>query len=273
VINNPGAVPRPVPRRHWHGVFSSVTANGAQEAIIYVSAEFQQNAEPHIATWPSRVQIAAGQEKAVTPQEFHQWVNQNNGILCKITAQRRPETSPNNEVLLSQLINSLAEKSMYAVASWPLPNGAGLRKMMIMIALRGMLMGAVFPLTGFSEMPKVGSAPQQLVQQSGQQTSQQPTQQIPQPQLSATSIPPEHIPRLHNISHNQMAMMRAMQARFGGAGRNMGPPVSGNIGDLPGAIHQSGTVNPVAQQHPQIPSGLSLEMMQALIQRKQDSGG
>ena len=40
------------------------------------------------------------------------WANQNNGILCKITAQQRPEIPPNNQVLLGQLINSLAEKSM-----------------------------------------------------------------------------------------------------------------------------------------------------------------
>lgn len=44
--NNPGMAPQPGPRRQWHGMFSSVTANGAQEAIIYVSVEFQQNAEP-----------------------------------------------------------------------------------------------------------------------------------------------------------------------------------------------------------------------------------
>ena len=68
----------------------------------------------HLTTWPSKIQIAAAQEKVVTPQEFHLWVNQNNGMLCKITAQRRPET-PNNEVLLSQLINSLAEKSMVSL--------------------------------------------------------------------------------------------------------------------------------------------------------------
>ena len=51
----------------------------------------------------------------VAPQEFHLWVNQNNGILCKITPQRRPETPPNNEVLLSQLIHSLTEKSMVSL--------------------------------------------------------------------------------------------------------------------------------------------------------------
>ena len=45
--NNPGAVLRPGPRgRQWHGMFSSVTANGAQETIIYVSVDFQPNAEP-----------------------------------------------------------------------------------------------------------------------------------------------------------------------------------------------------------------------------------
>ena len=135
--------------------------------------------------------------------------------------------------------------------------------MMIMIPLRGMLMGAVFPLTGFYEMPKAGFVPQ--LQQPGQHTPQQPAQQTPQPQLSTTSIPPELIPRLHNISHDQMAMLRAMHARFGGAGRN--------VGGLPGAISQSGAVNPVAQQHQQIPSGISPEMIQALMQRKQDGGG
>ena len=46
MANNPGMVPRPNPRLQWHGMFSSVTANGAQEAIIYVSVEFPQNAEP-----------------------------------------------------------------------------------------------------------------------------------------------------------------------------------------------------------------------------------
>ena len=112
-----------------------------------------------------------------------------------------------------------------------------------MIALRGMLMGAVFPLTGFSEMPKGGSVPQQPIQQPGQQQS------APQPRLSATSIPPEFIPRLHNISHDQLAMFRAMQTRLAGG------------------------TNPVAQQHQQIPSGISLEVMQALMQRKQDGSG
>ena len=120
---------------------------------------------------------------------------------------------------------------------------------MIMISIRGMLMGVVFPLTGFNEMPKAVSIPQQPVQQP----LQQPVQQTPQPQLSATSIPPELTPRLHNISRDQI--IRAMQARSGGAG----------------AMFQPGTVNPVAQQ--QIPSGLNLEMMQALMQRKQDGGG
>jgi hypothetical protein len=144
---------------------------------------------------------------------------------------------------------------------------------MIMIALRGMLMGAVFPLTGFSEMPKAGSVPQQVAQQSGQQTLQQPVQQTPQPQPSATSIPPELVPRLANISRDQMAMIRAMHARLGGTGRNVGPPVPGNAGDLSVSMFQPGTANPAAQQHQQNPSGISLEMMQALLQRKQDGGG
>ena len=144
---------------------------------------------------------------------------------------------------------------------------------MIMIALRGVLMGAVFPLTGFSEMPKVGSVPQQLGQQmlQQQQQQQQPVQQAMQPQPSAAQVPPD--PRLHTISREQIAIMRAMQARFGGSGRNIGPPVPGTIGELPGAGFQSGTTNPAAQQHHQIPSGLSLEVMQALIQRKQDGSG
>ena len=141
---------------------------------------------------------------------------------------------------------------------------------MIMIALRGMLMGAVFPLTGFSEMPKAGSVQQQLAQQPGQQTLQQ---QTPQPQLSATSISPELAPRLQNISRDQMAMIRAMHARFGGAGRNAGLPATGNVGDLPSSMFPSGTANPVAQQHQQIPPGISFEMMQALLQRKQEGGG
>lgn len=68
----------------------------------------------HVAIWPPKIQIAAAQEKMVTPQEFHLWASQNNGILCKVTAQRRPE-APNNEALLNQLINSLAEKSMVSL--------------------------------------------------------------------------------------------------------------------------------------------------------------
>jgi len=146
----------------------------------------------------------------------------------------------------------------YAVASWPLPNGAGVCKTMIMIALRGVLMGAVFPLTGFSEMPKAGSTPQQAIQQ----TPQQPVQQIPQPQSSVASIPPELIPRLHNISRDQIAAMRAMQARLSGTGRN--------IGDLPGATFQPGNIGPATQQ---LPPGVSLEMIQALAQRRQDGSG
>ena len=138
-------------------------------------------------------------------------------------------------------------------------------KMMIMLAFRGMLMGAVFPLTGFSEMPKAGSTPQQPIQQ----TPQQPIQQTSQPQPPVASIPPEFIPRLHNTNREQIAAMRAMQARFGGGGRS--------IGDLPGVTFQSGNVNPATQQQQQqqqqIPPGLSLEMMQALIQRRQDGGG
>jgi len=143
--------------------------------------------------------------------------------------------------------------------------------MMIMIPLRGALMGAVFPLTGFSEMPKAGPAPQQPVQQPGQ-TTQQPAQQTQQPQVSAASIPPELMPRPHNI-HDQMAMIRAMHARFGGTGRNIGLPVSGNVGGLPGTTSQSGIVNPVTQQHQQLPSGLNFEMMQTLMQRRQDGSG
>ena len=70
------------------------------------------SSQSHLATWPSKIQIAAAQERVVSPQEFLLWTNQNNGILCRILAQRRPETPPNNDVLLSQLVNSLAEKSM-----------------------------------------------------------------------------------------------------------------------------------------------------------------
>lgn len=136
-----------------------------------------------------------------------------------------------------------------------------MRKTMVMLAFRGILMGAVFPLTGFSELPKAASAPQQAIQQ----TPQQPIHQTPQPQPSTTSISPELVPRLHNISREQIAMMRAMQARLGGAG--------GSVGGLPGATFQSGGVNPATQQQQQIPPGLSLEMMQALIQRRQDGSG
>lgn len=232
-----------------------MTANGAQEALIYVSVEFQQNAEPHTATWPQKIQISPAQEKAIPPREFYQWANQNNGVLCKITAQRRPETPLNNEILWNQLVGSLSEKSMYAVAGWLLPNGAGLRKTMIMIAAKGMLMGAAFPLTGFSEMPKAGLVPQQQVQQPGQQ---QPGQKTNQQQLSATFITPEIMQRVQ--------MMRAMQARLGATGRSIGPPFTGNVGDFSGSSLQPGTTNP-AQQHP---SGMYPEFMQALIQRKQD---
>ena len=136
------------------------------------------------------------------------------------------------------------------MAGWPLPNGAGVRKTLIMTAVNGMLMGAVFPLTGFSEMPKGGPAPQQLVQQ--------PVQQAIPSQLSATSIPPELIPRLQ--------MLRAMQARG-----NLGPPFTGNVGDYPGLPMQPGIANP-AQQQQQIPQGINFDMMQmqALMRRQQD---
>ena len=149
--------------------------------------------------------------------------------------------------------------SKYAVASWPLPNGTGVRKTMIMLAVGRVLMGAVFPLTGFTEMPKAGFVPQQLVQQPGQQTPQQQVQQISQ--LSMPSIPPELIPRLQ--------MYRAMQARGGATGRNVGPPFTGTFGDLPGSTPQPGTANSI-QQHQQVPSAINFDMMQALMQRKQD---
>lgn len=128
---------------------------------------------------------------------------------------------------------------------------------MIMLAVKGMLMGAVFPLMGFTEMPKAGPILQQPVQQSGRQVLQQPVQQMTQAQLSA--IPPEF----------QLQMIRAMHARLGTTGRNVGPPFTGNIGELPGSTPQPGTTNR-AHQHQQIPSGINLEMMQALMQRKQD---
>lgn len=138
-----------------------------------------------------------------------------------------------------------------------------------MSAFRGVLMGAAFPLTGFSEVPQGRSVPQ-----SGQQTFQQPVQQIPQPQQPMTPIPPGFLgpPRVHNISREQMAIIRAMQARITGAGRVGGLTGTGNIGDLPGSAFQAGTTNPVGQQHQQIPPGITLEMMQALIQRKQEGG-
>ena len=132
---------------------------------------------------------------------------------------------------------------------------------MVMLVVGKALMGAVFPLTGVTEMPGAGPISQQSVQQPGQQTVQQPVQQIMQPQQSATSIPPELIPRLQ--------MIRAMQARLGATGRNIGPPFTGNVGDFPGSAPQPGTTNP-AQQHQQVPQGISLEMVQALMQRRQD---
>lgn len=145
-----------------------------------------------------------------------------------------------------------------------------MRKTLIMFALRGVLMGAAFPLTGFSEVPKGGAVPQ-----SGQQALQQPVQQISQPQQPMTSIPPGFLgpPRMRNISHEQMAMIRAMQARFAGAGRGAGLTGTGNVGDLPGPMFQPGTANPAGQQHQQIPPGISLEMMQALMQQRKQEGG
>lgn len=142
--------------------------------------------------------------------------------------------------------NEMLTYPKYAVASWLLPNGGGVRRTMIMTAATGSLVGAVFPLTGFTGMPQAGPI-SQPVQQPG---FQQPTQQTTQPQLSAASIPPELIPRLQ--------MMRAMQARLGATGRNM-----------PGSMLQPGATN-TTQQHGQIPSGTNFEMMQALMQRKQD---
>jgi hypothetical protein len=59
--------------------------------------------------------MLAVQEKLATPQEFQQWVNQNNGILCRITPQQRPETPSNNEALLGQLTNKLAERSLVSL--------------------------------------------------------------------------------------------------------------------------------------------------------------
>jgi hypothetical protein len=135
-----------------------------------------------------------------------------------------------------------------------------------MFALRGVLMGAAFPLTGFIEMPKGGPVPQ-----PGQQTLHQTVQQ---PQQPITPIPSGFLgpPRIRNVSHEQMAMIRAVQARIAGAGRGAGFTGTGNIGDLPGSIFQAGTTNTVGQQHQQIPPGISLEMMQALMQRKQEGG-
>lgn len=46
VANDKNALPRPPLRRQWHGVFSSLSTNHAQETIIYVSIDFQPNAEP-----------------------------------------------------------------------------------------------------------------------------------------------------------------------------------------------------------------------------------
>lgn len=115
-------------------------------------------------------------------------------------------------------------------------------------------MGAVFPLTGFTEMPKAGSVPQQPVQQPGLQTLQQQVQQLAQPQLSMP----------------QVQMMKAMQARLGTTGRNVGSPFTGNVSEFPGSTPQPGTTN-TAQYHQQVPPGINLEAMQAFIQRKQDS--
>ena len=125
---------------------------------------------------------------------------------------------------------------------------------MIMLAIGGMLIGAVFPLTGFTEMPRAGagSVSQQPIQQSEQQMLQQPIQQITQPQPSAMSYPPEL----------KMQMYRVMQARLGATGRNIGPAFTGNVGDFPGSTPQPGITNQ-AQQY-------NLELMQALMQRKQN---
>lgn len=70
-----------------------------------------------IETWPSKMVMTPVHAKLVTPQEFQQWVNQNNGILCRITPQQQPETPSNNEVLLGQLTNTLVERSLVSLFS------------------------------------------------------------------------------------------------------------------------------------------------------------
>jgi len=79
-------------------------------------------------------------------------------------------------LLIGPLLNSVVrspslvrEIFVFSAARWQLPSGAGVRRTMIMLAVGRTLMGAVFPLTGFTEMPKAGSVSQQPVQQPGQQ--------------------------------------------------------------------------------------------------------
>lgn len=133
---------------------------------------------------------------------------------------------------------------------------------MAMISASNMLIAAVFPLTGFTEMPKEPPVSQQQVQQPGQHMLQRPVQQMTQPQLSAASIPPELIPGLQ--------MMRAMQARSGATGRGAGPPFTGNVSEFPSSTPQPGTTGPAQQQPQQIPSGINLEMMHAFMRRNQE---
>lgn len=86
----------------------------SDQPFLLTSTEMD-NVQSHIATWPQKIQISPAQEKAIAPREFHQWANQNNGVLCRIAPQRRPETPPNNENMLGLLINLLAEKSMVSL--------------------------------------------------------------------------------------------------------------------------------------------------------------
>jgi len=106
-------------------------------------------------------------------------------------------------------------------------------------------MGAVFPLTGFTEMPKAGSVSQQPVQQPGQQTVQQPVQQIMQPQLSANV----HPTRTHPETADELGLCRPGSVQRG----ERWAAFYRKRGDFPGSTPQPGTTKPAQQQHQRIP--------------------
>lgn len=71
--------------------------------------------QSYTATWPQKIHLSPVREGAIKPRVFLHWMNQNNGVLCKFVAQQRPDTPPNNKMLVNQLINYLAEKSIVSL--------------------------------------------------------------------------------------------------------------------------------------------------------------